>query len=217
MDYSLIVALVIAALVSVLVIKKLLFNENSKAQRMLDQYLKKDLSPQEVGRAYERYIGYLYESEGYDVVYNGALKGYADMGRDLIVRSYDEVLIIQAKCWAKYKNIPEKDIFQLYGSAAHFHLTDKKCRGKVKPIFYTSANFSTTAKEAAKVLDIELIHLNLKMTYPMIKCRKTASGDMTYHMPFDTGYDEIKINTFKDDHFVSTVKEAVQKGFKRAA
>ena len=216
MDQKLIISITIAAFIGLMFLIRF-FSANSSAQRELNRYLNKQLTDEEIGRAYERYIGYLYESEGYDVVYNGAVNGVDDMGRDLIVRAFDEVLIIQAKCWAKFKTIPEAHIFQLYGTAAHFEKTAKKTREKIKPLFYTSAKYSDVAKEVADVLDVELIHLNLKRTYPMIKCCKSEKGTMTYHMPFDLDYDTIKINPFKGDSFVSSVNEAVQKGFKRAS
>ncbi len=86
-----------------------------EAQRQLDEYHNSNLPPEEVGRLYERYIGYLYEEEGYEVKYNGANNGVQDMGRDLIVSCVDETIIVQTKCWAKFKSIPESHIFQLYG------------------------------------------------------------------------------------------------------
>src|SRR3954454_23378596 len=33
-----------------------------------------------------RYVGYVYETQGYDVEFTGAIEGFEDMGRDLIAR-----------------------------------------------------------------------------------------------------------------------------------
>ena len=85
-------------------------------QLALDRYLSKTLSPVAVGRLYERYLGYLHECEGWEVEYHGIIEGYADLGRDLICRKGNEVLIVQAKCWSKQKLIHEKHIFQLFGT-----------------------------------------------------------------------------------------------------
>jgi hypothetical protein len=55
-----------------------------KYQLALDRYWQKKKSKWEIGRDYERYIGYLYESKGYHVYYQGIIEGLADLGRDLV-------------------------------------------------------------------------------------------------------------------------------------
>lgn len=84
----LIFAAVILVLFAILmiVIRKF-FNEDARAQRELNRYLRRPLASDEIGLLYERYIGYLYELTGHVVHYNGALNGYFDRGRDLIVHS----------------------------------------------------------------------------------------------------------------------------------
>ena len=115
-------------------------SEDKEAQKLLNEYLDSNLSPSEIGTFYERYIGHLYEEQGYHVKYNGAVNGFDDLGRDLIVMGGDEVLIIQAKCWARHKRINEKHIFQLYGSMAHFEKTYKGKIKTVRAVFYTTAH-----------------------------------------------------------------------------
>ncbi|MDY4446467.1 MAG: hypothetical protein SPE61_09145, partial [Campylobacter sp.] len=57
----------------------------SKSERLLKEYEEKQyLKAEEIGRRYERYIGYLYEIDGYKVDYNGIKKGVKDGGVDLI-------------------------------------------------------------------------------------------------------------------------------------
>ncbi|MNK88210.1 hypothetical protein D3C87_1081650 [compost metagenome] len=68
----------------------------------------------------------------------------------------------------------------------------------------------------AEVLDVELRTELLDMSYPMIKCSTSRVGERQYYLPFDPNYDTIKIDRRKDEHFVKTVKEAVEKGFQRA-
>lgn len=216
MHYSLI------AIASVIVALAVFFlvwwsNKDRKAQRALDKYLSQSLSTEEIGRFYERYIGHLYETEGYDVEYHGAVNGFADLGRDLIVRSVGEILIIQTKCWAKTKMIQEKHIFQLFGTMTHFKLTSEKKDRIIKAVFYTTARFSDGAREAARVLGVELRTEDLNRSYPMIKCNVSPNGEKMYYLPFDPNYDKVKINLHRGEYFAQTVQEAVEKGFSRAA
>lgn len=191
-------------------------DEHTYSQRELDKYLRETLSPVEIGRFYERYIGYLYELEGYDVDYHGALKGFEDLGRDLIVRAGNEAFVIQTKCWARAKVIQENLIFQLYGSMTHFAITSKVRGRATKAVFYTTARFSDRAREVAKVLGVTLRIEPLNRTYPMIKCIVSADGEKTYYLPFDPYYDEIKIRHQQGDFFALTTREAADKGFRRA-
>jgi hypothetical protein len=84
-------------------------DENKEAQRLLNEYLERDLSTSEIGLFYERYIGHLYEQKGYHVKFHGAVNGFEDLGRDLIVTGENEIFIIQAKCWSK-RNLFTKNI-----------------------------------------------------------------------------------------------------------
>ena len=101
MTNAVIIIILLALVLLVVFVVRQFFNKDARAQRELNRYLRQPLSNEEIGRFYERYIGHLYETDGYDVVYNGAISGYADFGRDLIVGGADEVLVIQSKCWAK--------------------------------------------------------------------------------------------------------------------
>lgn len=218
MDSGLII-LTLAAIVTIAAIIFFVvqwFDKDRVAQRALNEYLSRNLSPGEVGRFYERYIGHLYETKGHDVLYHGAVNGVADLGRDLIVRCNDEVRIIQTKCWAKYKQIPENHIFQLFGSMTHFKLTSKENRLPTKAVFYTTARYSDVARDVAKVLGVEIKTEELNRSYPMIKCNVSETGEKIYHLPFDRYYDKIKIESHKGEFFAQTVKEAVAKGFRRA-
>lgn len=190
--------------------------EDEESQRLLDQYRNSSLTGVEVGTLYERYIGYLYEIKGHDVEYHGAMNGYGDLGRDLIVKTENEIHIVQTKRWASYKEIPERHIFQLYGSMMHFKLSSNVGSIPVKAVFYTSANFSDLAKEVAGVLGVELKVVKFDKSYPMIKCNISANGEKIYHLPFDPYYDKIKIKREEGNFFSHTVKEAAAKGFRRA-
>ena len=59
---------------------------SEKLQKMLDWYWNRpSKSNWQIGRDYERYIGYLYETKGWNVYYHGK-KGFEDLGRDLICK-----------------------------------------------------------------------------------------------------------------------------------
>jgi Holliday junction resolvase len=190
-------------------------NLDKRSQKELDKYLKGPFSNADIGTLYERYIGHLYEVEGYDVIYHGALNGVRDIGIDLIAKNEEETHLVQTKCWAKRKVIGEKHIFQLYGSATYFEKTQKVKTNIVKPVFYTPAKYSKVAIEAAEVLGVDLIESALDSSYPMIKCNINQDGEKIYHLPFDPFYDKVKIKE-DGEFFARTVKEAAEKGFRRA-
>lgn len=216
MKHILIISKFVALVAFTIFIARRLFNKDARAQRELNRYLRSHLSTDEIGKFYERYIGHLYEIEGYDVRYNGALNGFSDLGRDLIIKYLDETLIIQAKCWAKNKLIQEKHIFQLFGTTTYFKLTSEKTGRQIKAVFYTTAKYSDVARDAARVLGVELRTEELNRFYPMIKCSVSANGEKQYYLPFDPNYDKVKIDLHRDEYFFKTVKEAVEKGFQRA-
>ena len=95
-----------------------------KYQRVLDRYKKRSKTNREIGRDYERYIGYDYEKQGYTVTYHGIERGIEDYGRDLICERGNEILIVQCKCWSnkKKKVIHEKHLNQLYGTVIAYRI-----------------------------------------------------------------------------------------------
>ncbi len=185
-----------------------------KYQLALDRYTNREKSKWEIGIEYERYVGYLYEQQGYRVEYSGALKKLEDMGRDLIARKGKEILVVQCKRWAQEKIIHEKHIFQLYGTCVLFAREYPK--NTVIPVFYTSATLSETARYCADKMGVQL-HENCKYAdYPVIKCNVSASGEKIYHLPFDMQYDRIIMAGKNSKLYVQTVAEAEARGFRRA-
>lgn len=190
-------------------------------QLALDRYLSGTLGPAAIGRLYERYLGYLYERDGWKVEYHGIIKGLEDLGRDLICSKGNEVKIIQAKCWSKEKTIHEKHIFQLFGTT-QIYLMD---RGKsdlfapsVSARFVTTTSLSPIARQAAEWLNIEVEdNRPLSKTFPMIKCNvNQATKEKIYHLPFDQQYDRTKILAELGECLVATAAEAENLGFRRA-
>ena len=189
-------------------------------QLALDRYFKRKLSNWDIGKQYERYIGYNYEIKGYDVEYKGILDNFEDRGIDLVCKKANEVILIQCKYWSVSKNIFEKHIFQFYGTCFLYEYNDKVkgiCDKKYKRVFYTKTTLSDFAKYSAKELGI-IIRENVMMPdfYPCIKCNVSKDKKRIYHLPFDQQYDRIKVDISKGECFCKTVQEAEDKGFRRA-
>ena len=205
-------------------------SSTERNQKALDRYLASRKKPYEIGRDYERYIGYLYENKGYKVEYIGIEKGLEDMGRDLICIKGNSIEIIQCKCWAQHKTIHEKHINQLYGTAVKYYIERTKqisqksnlnlfpdliMSGQIKATFITSTKLSIVAKDFATALGITVIENRMLEKYPVIKCNLTSSGEKIYHLPFDQQYDRTLIKN-KGEFYALNVEEAEAKGFRRA-
>jgi hypothetical protein len=185
-------------------------------QLALERYVKRSKANWEIGRLYERYIGYTYEIDGWDVEFHGAQKGFEDLGRDLVCRKNGITHIVQAKCWSKEKLIREKHIFQLFGTTLLYELENGVLSGTVKSIFVATTNLSDVAQVAARKLGMEVRKVPLSSDYPMIKCNiSSATDEKIYHLPFDQQYDNIKIDR-PGECYVKTAAEAEKLGFRRA-
>lgn len=186
-----------------------------KYQLALDRYWQKKKSKWEIGRDYERYIGYLYESKGYHVYYQGIIEGLADLGRDLVISKDNHTEIIQCKYWSKEKQIHEKHVFQLYGTVIAYKIDHPKTQ--VSPCFVTSTKLSDRAKQFANELRIKILEDLPLEHYPCIKCNVSRiNGTKIYHLPFDQQYDRTIIEEERNERYVETVKEAEALGFRRA-
>jgi hypothetical protein len=202
-------------------------------QAALDAFKALRLSNLEVGRLYERYIGYLYEKEEWHVTFKGIIDGFSDLGRDLICVKGVEHHIVQAKCWSKRKEIHEKHVYQLHSSTLHYRMSLRnflreaygrsEARRRMKDINITSVicttnELSKTAQEVVKYLGDAITHRKeeLRKNYPMIKCNVGMHDQQRlYHLPFDPQYDSIIIGNMKGERYVETVAEARALGFRR--
>ena len=203
---------------------------SERNQKALDRYLASRKKPWEIGRDYERYIGYLYEQKGYSVEYVGIEKGLEDLGRDLICTKGNEIEVVQCKCWASHKVIHEKHINQLYGTAVKHYIEQKELAnlnrklilfpdiisgGQIKATFVTTTSLSDTARKFANALGVVIIEGKPLDKYPMIKCNIGLGGEKIYHLPFDQQYDRTLIKN-QGEFYALTVIEAEKKGFRRA-
>ena len=76
-------------------------SNQEKYQLALERYCNRNKTNSEIGREFERYIGYLYELKGYDVEYRGIIDGFDDRGRDLICTKDGKTLVVQCKYWLR--------------------------------------------------------------------------------------------------------------------
>ncbi len=203
-------------------------------QHALDRYWQKRKSPWEVGRDYERYVGYQHERDGYAVYYQGIIQGLEDLGRDLIAKKGREVLVIQCKHWSQHKRIHEKHICQLFGTTLKYWVENQRSlrkelniqlelfaerigRSPIRGLFFTSTWLSDTAREFAKELGITVKEGFPLQPYPSIKCNVSRrTGEKIYHLPFDQQYDRTLIEEERNECYVETVAEAERMGYRRA-
>jgi hypothetical protein len=201
-----------------------------KLQRKLDWYWEKpNKSDWQIGRDYERYIGYLYEKDGWNVHYHGK-KGYEDLGRDLICKKNKDVEIIQCKRWAQEKTIHEKHIYYLFGTTVEYFLENSPAKGtlqmtlfpelvrkgNVVPKMITTAEVSRKAQQVAQILGVQIERIPFER-YPSVKCNVARqTGEKIFHLPFDQQYDTALIEEERLECFVETVAEAETREFRHA-
>ena len=196
-------------------------SESERNQLALDRYIEShNKTKWQIGRDYEMYIGYTYEQNGWTVQYTGIEMGFEDLGRDLIAQKDGKIEIVQCKYWSESKTIHEKHVMQLYGTVIAYQIQNPKVPPeRINAVFITNIQLSDTARKFADVLDVHVREHVPKGDYPRIKCNigKDEYGDKTYiyHLPMDLNYDSVMLDK-PGECKVFTVKEAEDKGFRRA-
>ena len=200
-------------------------SEDERNQLALNRYKKRPKSNWEIGIEYELYIGYLLRegkfpfSSRFHVTQFGELKGLSDLGRDIIAEKIEQngmrtIYIIQCKRWAEDKIVHENAICQIYGTTIEYKIRNQiEANSLVVPVFISTTNISEMAKDFAKQLGV-LVYTIPMDEYPMIKCNINR-GERIYHLPFDQQYHRTEIKN-TGEFYAMTVKEATQKGFRRA-
>lgn len=189
-------------------------------QLALDRYIKSHKKTKwQIGRDYELYIGYLCSQKGLSVDFFGSYMGLEDLGRDIIAKKGEKTYIIQCKYWSSVKMIHEKHIAQLYGTTISYCIENNESKKNVKGVLVTNIKLSETAKKFASYLKIKVIENLEAGEYPRIKCNigydEFGVETKIYHLPMDQQYDHVKICK-KGEFYAMTVKEAEEKGFRRA-
>lgn len=140
---------------------------DDRNQLALDRYMRRHKNNWQIGRDYEMYICHWLKGKGYKVEHTG-IKGFEDLGRDIIAHKDGEDYIVLCKYWSMNKVIREKYIMQLYGTTIAYKEENRKLF-LPHGIFITNIDLSDTAKKFAKFLNINVIKQPLG-EYPVIKC-----------------------------------------------
>lgn len=189
-------------------------------QLALDRYIQShNKSKWQIGRDYELSVAYEYSKKGYVVDATGSYLKLEDMGRDIIAKKNDIILIIQCKYWSANKTIHEKHIMQLYGTCVLYRIEHHVFPESVKGLFITNTKLSEKAKSVAASLHITVVENHALTDFPRIKCNigRGENGEATkiFHLPMDAQYDITQIKN-PGEFYAFTVQEAVDAGFRRA-
>lgn len=109
------------------------------------------------GREYEKYVGLLYEKEGYEVKYNGIEKGSHDRGIDLMCEKGRHTVLVQCKCYTegKSKSVSLRDVYHFYGSSRHY--ARKNPQEVVQSSFWTTTNISRTSEVFEAMIELGIL------------------------------------------------------------
>jgi hypothetical protein len=199
---------------------------SERNQLALDRYVtSRKKSKWQIGRDYEMAVAWEFFRDGYEVDNYGAYMRLEDLGRDVIAKKGNRILIIQCKYWSKQKEIHEKHIFQLYGTTVAYKIEHNLLKSndllaeKVLGVFVTSTSLSKVARKAAEFLGI-IVRENHEISgCPLIKCNighdEAGASTKIYHLPMDDQYDRTKIIKY-GEFYAFTVAEAESAGFRRA-
>jgi len=195
-------------------------NPAERNQLALDRYCdpSRRRTPWAAGIQYERYVGFVYEQQGFTVEYRGALQGREDLGIDLVCENDTEILIVQCKRLSAEKQLPvrENAVAQIFGSA-EFHRMCSGTSKSVRPVLVTTYQLSEEAKRFSEHLAVEAKEFFELKPYPMVKCNIShVDGEKIYHLPMDQQYDKVIVGDQEGEFYASTVKEAESAGFRRA-
>lgn len=169
------------------------------------------------GRDYERYIGYLFEREGFSVVYNGAINGSSDGGIDLFCFKSGIVYPIQCKRWKN--QVGDEEIYKFAEAVERFKRNRSSypiplIYSKVMPLFYSTNGYTVDAERTAssKNITCQVQKFNSIREYPAVKCT-FREGKKVYYLPFDNDFDSIRVGVYRGGCYKFSVLEAEKEGF----
>lgn len=125
------------------------------------------LKPEDWGAVYEKYVGQILESEGFEVKYNGLEKGFNDRGIDLIASRDNEYFFIQCK-FLKGTISKSKIDRILYNASNLLHEEFKKHKKKLG--FILIVNNIETSFSKRKPTNFHLTFSDIeKVKYPILQ------------------------------------------------
>ncbi len=178
----------------------------------------------EIGRDYERYVGYRYEMEGWQVIYRGILRGKADQGRDLVCHREDSVHIVQCKCWSSSVEIDCEVVEKLYQTTKVYRQVAQPfgqldlafgihARRRISPVLITSTGISQDAHELAAQRGVLIKPSFQLQPYHKVKC---VLRTRNYYLEQDYLYDSIEMRVGDGDRYVASETDARELGFQHA-
>ena len=184
------------------------------------------LTPSEIGRDYERFIGYLYETAGWNVVYRAILRGMADRGRDLVCWSGSKVHIVQCKRWSAANPIEVAVVHDLIKTTTEYmtqmHSDDQlgfewpeAANKRVRAVLFTTGILQSEAAEVGRLNGVIIRDRYALKSYPTIKCYHTSLGKKVYLTPACYSYDSISVRSLRGDCYVYSETEALSLGFEK--
>ena len=197
--------------------KNLVENYGNELAKYISQ---KNLSPEELGKRYERFVGYLYEQNGYKVEYHGIKMGKEDGGIDIIATAKNHIVLIQCKRRRKDNLIYVNTVKQLLGTLVDYR-AEFPAKNVICVLYTQNDNLD---EEAKKTLErhsfmkhiVDPYPFDVNKAYPLIKCNIGKNNEKIYHLPTDAMYDRIKIEIRKNECYVDTIAKAEYFGFRRA-
>ena len=156
------------------------------------------------------------------------MKGFEDLGRDLICKKDNAVDIVQCKRWANI--IHEKHVYFLFGTTVEYYLENFGDEGGLQlalspnliqkrniiPKLITTTEVSPKAEQVGKVLGVAIEKTPFEY-YSSVKCNiSRRTGEKIFHLPFDQQYDTTLIEEERLECYVETVAKAEALGFRHA-
>ncbi|GEM_PF-5275970 len=168
------------------------------------------------GFQYERYVGHLFEANGYRVEYTGIRKGVEDGGIDLVARAPRKIRLIQCKRWRIPVGIDV--ISRLHGAVDRFIWEERqgkpaRCRTNICGVLFSSGPLTDDAKALATHLGILSQENHPYRPYPAIKGKRITPNAGKILMPFDASYDKTTMDLSRGDCFFSSPKDAFLRCF----
>lgn len=151
---------------------KISINEIDKKIEIVEEQLSipyEELNDSDWGYIFEKYVGQIFESEGYFVEYCGLEKGFLDRGIDLIATKENEVNFIQCKFTNGVRIISKSRIeWILYKASSLLNENYEKQNKKIH--FTLIVNSKENSFSKRKYKDCNLTFSNIsKVEYPILQ------------------------------------------------
>lgn len=147
---------------------------------------------EQIGAAYERAVGALYESHGFTVTYRGIERGKQDGGIDLECVKGTRKVLVQCKCWGRNTEISHVEIRKFAAACDRHTRKHADALQEILPgfprvtfgwAFISDAHFSWRASEDARRLCVSL-RGGLVLDWLGICSRPDHDGDRVAEVQF---------------------------------